>query len=250
MQATPWLLRKQGNAPRRMRLFCFSYAGGSAQAYATWQDGLDPAIEVCAVQLPGRATRFREKPCTFLPALIEELGTVIEQHGELPFAFFGHSLGGLVAFELARHCRAAGLPGPQHLFASGSAAPQFRDPPKDRHKLPDDAFVAMLRGYNGTPPELLQNEELMTLMLPMLRADFGLVEEYRYRPAPPLGVPITVLAGTHDPHVVGPQVDGWMQETTGAFRVVWFDGDHFFLHAQRAQVLALLDGTLAAPAGA
>lgn len=244
MQPTPWLVRKPGAVPRRMRLFCLAYAGGSAHAFAGWQDALDPSIEVCAVQLPGRGARFREPPIGSMPVLIEELGGVIDRYGDLPFAFFGHSLGGLLAFELARHCRAAGLRQPIHLFASGAAAPQHRDAPEERHKLPEPEFIAMLREYEGTPPELLEHEELMALVLPMLRADFGMVDEYRYRPEPPLSMPMTVLAGTKDERVVGPQVDEWAKETTGPCQVSWFDGGHFFLQSHRAEVLQLVRRTL------
>lgn len=245
MQPTPWLIRKASGIQRRMRLYCLSYAGGSAHAFASWQDGIDTSIEVCAVQLPGRGSRFREPPRTSMPALIEELAGIIDPNDDLPFAFFGHSLGGLLAFELARHCQGKGLRQPEQLIVSGCAAPQHRTPPVDKHKLPDDQFIEMLKDYNGTPPELLQNDELMTLVLPMLRADFGLVEEYRYQSTAPLTQPITVLAGRHDDHVSALQVEGWAKETTGECRTQWFEGDHFFLHAHRAAILQLLSRNLA-----
>lgn len=249
MQPTPWLIRKASGVQRRMRLYCLAYAGGSAHAFTSWQDGIDASIEICAVQLPGRGSRFREPCRTSMPALIDELAGIIDRDDDLPFALFGHSLGGLLAFELARYGQAKGLRQPQQLIVSGCAAPQHRNPPSDRHKLPDDQFIEMLKDYNGTPPELLQNDELMNLVLPMLRADFGLVEDYRYQHGAPLKLPITVLAGRLDDRVSPLQVDGWAKETTGECRTRWFEGDHFFLHAHRADILRLLSHDLA-PASA
>lgn len=239
-----WIVRQSG-PQRRLRLYCFSYAGGSAAAYLPWQSDLDPAIEVCAVQLPGRGARMAETPYSSLPALVAALGQVIRAGSALPFAFFGHSLGALVAFELARFCQRQALPTPEHLFVSGCEAPQYRSAPKNLHQLPHDELVASLRSYNGTPQEVLDHRELMELLLPTIRADFALVDNYRYQPGALLAMPLTVLAGRGDDHVEPGQVEQWRLETTAGCRVQWFDGDHFFINSQQRAVLSCVAADLA-----
>jgi surfactin synthase thioesterase subunit len=246
MTPTPWLVRPSGPA-RRLRLYCFPYAGGSAATFAGWQDALGPDIEVCAVQLPGRGARMGEAPMTDLQEVVRTLAQVISSQGRTPFAFFGHSLGAMLAFEVARFFMLHYLPMPVHLFASGCDAPQHRCEPKGLHLLPDDELIDALKDYNGTPAEILDNRELMALLLPLLRADFGLVDTYRYRAGLRLQVPLTVLAGDQDDHIEPLQVDGWGKETAAGCQVHWFEGDHFFINAQRDAVQALVRGVLAEP---
>lgn len=246
MQPTSWLIR-QGSPERRLRLFCFPYSGGNAVSFAPWQRELDPAIEVCAVQFPGRGARFRDKPYVSFAALIEALGELIrEQADGLPFAFFGHSLGALVAFELTRFCRDRNLTMPVHLFASGCNAPPFRSKTRERrlHELEDDELIEALKDFNGTPQEILDNRELMGLVLPAIRADFALGGDYKYRSAPPLDIPLSVLTGLQDKHVQPEGLAGWKDETTREFRLHEFAGDHFFIHAQRGAVLECLGAEL------
>ena len=242
MDSSPWLLR-QPNTQRKLRLYCFCYAGGNAAVYAPWQALLDPAIEVCAVQLPGRGERMGEEPYTSVPALIRALALVIGRQDDLPFAFFGHSLGGLLAFELARYHKLHYMRMPEHLFVSGCDAPQYRSPSKRLHQLPDEEFIAVLKDFNGTPPGVLQHRELMELLLPTIRADFALVDDYEYRPGPPLAIPITVLVGRQEEQTPE-QVDGWRKETLAECRVSWFHGDHFFIFPERQAVLELITAGL------
>lgn len=245
MMPTPWLVRPPG-PPRRLRLYCFPFAGGSASVFAGWQEALGPGIEVCAIQLPGRGARMAEAPLSDLGEVVRQIVSVIASQPRMPFAFFGHSLGGLLAFEVARYCMLHYLPLPVHLFASGCAAPQHRDRERKLHLLPDEELIEALKDYNGTPAEVLGNFELMALLLPLLRADFALVENYRYRPSLRLSVPITVLAGRQDAHIEEMHVDGWSKETSGPCQVHWFEGDHFFIQSERAAVIDLTRTTLAA----
>lgn len=246
MTPNPWLVRPNGPA-RRLRLYCFPYAGGSAAAFAGWQEALGPDIEVYAVQLPGRGARMGEAPLTDLQDVVRLLAHAIGSQGRAPFAFFGHSLGAMLAFEVTRFLMLHYMPLPLHLFASGCDAPQHRSASKNLHLLPDDELIEALREYNGTPAEVLANGELMALLLPLLRADFGLVESYRYRAGLRLPMPLTVLAGEQDDHIDPLQVQGWSKESAGAFQVHWFEGDHFFINAEREAVQALVRGTLAEP---
>ncbi len=245
MHPTSWLIR-QPNASRRLRLYCFPYSGGNAVSYSPWQRELDPAIEVCAVQLPGRGARFREKPYSSFSTLIEALAELIRHQDNLPFAFFGHSLGAMMAFELARYCRQHGLPMPEHLFASGCNAPAYRSKTKSKrlHELEDDALIDALKDFNGTPQEILENRELMNLVLPMIRADFALGADYKYQAGPPLEIPITVLAGKQDKHVELKGVEAWRKETVKDCRIHWFEGDHFFINSERSAVLECLSADL------
>ncbi|HEY1379547.1 MAG TPA: thioesterase domain-containing protein, partial [Gemmataceae bacterium] len=170
-----WLAYVRPRPLASVRLFCFPYAGGGASVFRGWADGLPSAVEVCPVQMPGRETRFREPAFTRLPLLIEALAESLYPHLDRPFAFFGHSLGALVAFELARRLRRDGSPEPQHLFVSGSGAPQARDHSGAViHTRPADEFWQEVGRLNGTPAEVLTDGELRDLLLPTLRADFAL----------------------------------------------------------------------------
>lgn len=243
MKFDPWFVR-QPDPARRFRLFCFSYAGGSAASFAQWQAELDPAIEVCAIQLPGRGGRFGETPCRSMPELVLRIAERVAGLRDLPFAFFGHSLGALLAFEVASYCDRHGLPMPEHLFASGCNAPQLRSPSRNLNLYSDANLISALQDYKGTPPDVLRNTELMTLLLPMVRADFSLAENYQYRARPQLGIPVSALAGMGDEYTTPEQVVGWQRETTGPFDVHWFEGDHFFLNTERRAVLDCIGAQL------
>lgn len=243
MHPTPWIIRQPGGA-RQLRMVCFSYAGGNAASFNAWQNLLNPAIEICPIQLPGRGMRFNEPGINSLSQVVEQLAQVIEPTDNIPFVFFGHSMGGLIAFELARYCKRHRLASPDHLFVSGCDAPRHRKPSRRLHELDDAALINALRDYNGTPREILDNRELMDLIIPAIRADFAMVETYRYDPGQPLDLPITVLAGKTDLHISPLQTEGWRQETTRRCAIKWFDGDHFFINSQRKAVLDCLNAAL------
>ena len=225
-------LVRQLGAPRPQRLYCFSYAGGSAANYSHWQAKLDPSIEICAVELPGHGTRFNEAPAASMSILVESITIEILAQPHKEFAFFGHSLGALLAFEVARFLHLRGFPSPQHLFVSGASAPQTRRDVGKLHLLSDQELITALRDYNGTPPSVLEHEELMELLLPMIRADFALAANYVYRPIRLLKMPISVLIGTDDENNKLDYVDAWKRETLAECTFHWFKGDHFFIHPE------------------
>lgn len=212
-----------------MRLYCFSHAGGSATDFRPWRRLFDTSFEICAIELPGRGARRPEEPRHHLAELAGELGRAIAAEACMPFAFFGHSLGGLLAFETARYCQLNGLATPVHLFASGCAAPQHRNLSRGISDMPTAELITVLKDYNRTPPEVLANAELMEIVLPAIRADFAMAEKYVYIPASPLPMPITVLAGTQDKGMSPAQAEAWARETTAQCRVQFFEGGHFFL---------------------
>jgi medium-chain acyl-[acyl-carrier-protein] hydrolase len=154
-----------------------------------------------------------------------------------PFAFFGHSLGAFVSFELCRRLRAAGGPLPVHLFVSGQRAAQLARRDEIFHTLPDAELIAQLRRYNGTPAPVLANKELMELLLPILRADFAVHEMYSYAEGPPLDLPITAFGGIDDESIAEERLDAWRHQTARAFRRQMFAGDHFYLNNERAALI-------------
>jgi len=224
------------------RVFCLPYSGASAMIYARWRRAL-PSWAVHPVELPGRGARSDEPLATDLRGLAALLAGEVADAIDGPYALFGHSLGGLLAFELAHALLERGVAPPLVLFASGAEAPAMRD---DRHLArprSDDELVADLRGHGGTPEEALADAELMAVVLPVLRADFMMAGAYAYRPRPVLPCPVHVLAGTRD-DLDRQALEAWSRETRGGFAIDLFEGDHFFIHARQAEVLSVLDAAL------
>ena len=236
----PWVMRSRPAPAARLRLFCFPYAGGGAHAFREWERELPPFVEVCGVQPPGRGSRVTERPFAEAGPLVRAASDALLPYLDLPYAFFGHSMGALVAFETAREYRRRGLPGPARLFVSGRRAPQLprADPPT--HELPEAEFTEELRRLNGTPQEVLNNTELMKLMIPLLRADFSVTATYRYTPEPPLECPITAYGGLADEDAGREQLEPWREQTAAEFTLRVLPGDHFFLHSQQPLLLRTL----------
>jgi len=170
-----------------------------------------------------------ERPFTQLSTLIEALAQGLAPLLDKPFAFFGHSLGALVSFELARQIRGQYGTHPVRLFVSGGRAPQIPHRAAPIHTLPDKEFLLELRRLNGTPSELLNHEELMEIMVPLLRADFALYETYQYSTDAPLSCPISAFGGLQDHRVNDHDLEAWRAQTSSAFALRMFPGDHFFL---------------------
>lgn len=184
--------------------------------------------------LPAREARIREPGYTQIDKLVEKLALEIAPYLDKPFAFFGHSMGAIISFELARRLRDERGLEPEHLFVSGRRSPRI--PRRDLyiHDLPEAEFVAEIEQMNGTPKEVLEHKELMALLIPMLRADFALCHSYVYAPGEPLRCPITVLGGTRDDDAPPDELDDWHKETTGKCSVQMFEGDHFFINQRPA----------------
>lgn len=231
-----WVARPVADPDARLRLFCFPPAGGSAVEFWPWPELLPAGVEVLAVQLPGRANRIGEPPFERLEPLVRALHDALGSHLRPPFAFFGHSLGALIAYELARRLG----PGLERLYVAAHRAPQLPARDRARHTLGDDELVGELRRLNGTPQEILDDGELRELMLPRLRADFAVAETYEHVPGPPLDVPVVVLGGTRDRLVRPAELQAWARLTSAGCRVRMVPGDHFFLHTARRALLDIL----------
>lgn len=213
-----------------LRLFCFPHAGAGAGAYRAWATPLARAgVAVCAVQPPGRETRFREPLCTRLDTLVDAVVPALAPHLGAPYALFGHSLGALVAFEVARRLRTLGAPPPARLLVSGRIAPQLADTRRRLHDLPEGELLGELQALGGIPPAFLEHRELLALQLPVLRADLALNENYRHPSGEPLAVPISAFGGDRDPKVDERELRAWGEQTEAGFRARLLPGDHFFV---------------------
>jgi len=233
-----WVALHQSRGDTSQRLFCFPHAGGGATAYRRWVTAFPGDLEVCPVQLPGREQRLREPPFNSMEALLEPLLAGLLPWLDRPFSFFGHSMGAAIAFELAHRLRAMGLPTPQRLLVSGRRAPGRVGHDEITYHLPDDAFLDKLAELNGSPREVLDNAELMALMLPMLRADFQLIETYRGKSDRPLlDCPLTAFGGVDDPKASREDLLAWKELSRGPFRLQMFAGGHFYLQQDPAPLL-------------
>lgn len=239
-----WVMRPRPNPGARMRLFCFPYAGGTAQIYHGWPSGLPDFVEVCSVQLPGRGSRMAEPALTNIRHLVEAAAPALMPYFDRPFAFFGHSLGALIIFELARRLRATRGMSPTRLFVSGRGAPQIPREQDLSYNLPRAEFVEMLRRLNGTPEEVLNHPELLEIMLPLLRADFEANETYTYVQGQPLDCPITAFGGLQDSEVSREALEGWREQTSSHFILSMLPGDHFFIHSAQPLLLQMLSREL------
>jgi medium-chain acyl-[acyl-carrier-protein] hydrolase len=239
-RANPWVSIPASRPEAALRLFCFPFAAGGASAYRTWPSLFPPEVEVCGIQLPGREDRFREPLVDGHQAVVAQACGALEPLLDKPFAFFGHSMGALLAFESARRLRRRGH-NPVGLFVSACHAPQIPLPRRTLHDLPDDQLSHEIGRLGGTPVQVLQDEELMELMRPVLRADLKLHETYAYGEEPALEAPITAFAAVDDPVAPPAHMFAWAAQTRAAFTLREFSGGHFFVgrHAQSvANVIA------------
>lgn len=237
VQADGWAVTWQPSPGAAVRLFCLPHTGGGAAVYRQWAGLLAPDVEVVAIRLPGRECRLREQPYSRMEDLVAQL---VERVGPLldrPHAWFGHSMGALIAFEVCRALRRRGLPEPVRLLVSGRRAPHLTGWEPPVHAAPHREVMERLRLLNGTPPEILDDAAMMSALLPVLRADFAVSERYRYTADRPLDCPITALGGTDDPMAGVPELSAWREHTRGDFTAHVVEGDHFFLHTSRESVM-------------
>jgi medium-chain acyl-[acyl-carrier-protein] hydrolase len=219
--------------------------------FRNWSAALPPVADPVPVVLPGRATRLRERPITRIRELAASLVEGVRGLLDRPFVLFGHSLGALIAFEVARELRRRKALQPGHLFVSSRWGPRLREPGPDIHLLSDGIFVTEVqRRYDAIPDAVLREPELMALLLPALRADFEMLETYEYLAEDPLDCPITAIAGHEDPRVSLGELQAWGMETRGRLQTHRFPGGHFYFREVDAPLLELVRTTLEGGAAA
>lgn len=244
-----WFRISHPRPQARLRLFCFPYAGGAASVYRTWPQQLPAEIELCAVQLPGRENRIREAPFSDAQELSQALLPALLPYLDKPFALFGHSMGSLLAHEVAQQLVQMGR-SPAYLLVSGRRAPWLPDPENLLHTLAtDEAFLTELqRRYNNLPDVIFTDPELRELFVPLLRADFTLVERYYCAGPTPLPCPIVAFGGADDARTSQAELLAWRESTGADFALHLFPGGHFYLNEQSAPLLTTIVTYLAKPA--
>lgn len=229
-----WIHFPRPNPAAMLRLFCFHYAGGSAQVFRDWSSRLPSSVEMGTIQLPGRGHRINESHITRMAPLSRILAQELLPYLDKPFAFFGHSMGALLCFETARNLRRENQRQPAHLFVSATEAPHRRSREKLLSGLPKSALIEKLHELGGAPAEVLQNDELLDLMLPTVRADFELCENYEYLVESPLECPMTIYGGLEDHDVEAERLAAWKELTVGACEIRMFPGGHFYFNSSQA----------------
>lgn len=237
--SSKWFIRETRTAAPACRVFCFPYAGGSASIYRGWHAALPSDAELLAVELPGRGAHFKASPIGSLTVLTQRLADAISPLMDVPAVFFGHSNGALMSFTLAAELARRGIPQPYAMVISAKRPPHLESS-EAVHALPTPEFVEKLRTLNGTPPEILADEQLLELFLPALRADFSLSETYRHEPCQPLRCRVRLIGSETDTDVSIPQLRQWERYFEREAVLDVLPGDHFFVHTARDAILAIL----------
>jgi medium-chain acyl-[acyl-carrier-protein] hydrolase len=236
-----WLSFGETPPNGRPIVFCLPFAGGGASFYRPWAQAAPASFAIVPVQPPGREDRLFEKSFERMPDLVDAAADAMTPFLRQPYALFGHSMGGMIAYELVQELRRRGAPLPMHLFVSGAPAPHVAAEIPPIFHLPEPQLVAEIRRrYRGLPDEVLESRELLDLLLPRLRADLAVTGTYVYRDSPPLTCPITAFGGDGDETVTPAMIEAWREHTVMAFRSEIFPGGHFFVSDHASRVLAAL----------
>jgi medium-chain acyl-[acyl-carrier-protein] hydrolase len=227
---------KKPNA--KFRLICFPFAGGGISTYLPWARHLDSHIELSIVQLPGRGVRLFDEPYRTMGEMVQDLSDAIKNLDYKDTILFGHSMGAKVAYEVTLSLKDS-VQYPIHLIASGSAAPNVERQKERIHHLANDLFVEKIGALNGTPQEVLGNPEIIELLLPSLKADFEIIENYINRNEAKQPIPVSVLAGDKDELDIG-SIYAWFQMFTKNTGIHWVDGDHFFVDSNPSCTIAMV----------
>lgn len=224
-----------------IRLICLPPAGGSASFYHRLGSRLSQGVEVVGVQLPGRGHLVGQPPYRALGAMLADLVPAMMSLVDRPFALFGHSMGGLLAFELARGLRRVCGSSPVGLIVAACAAPQLPRTRRPVHRLPSAQLWDELSRLNGTPDEVLESTDIMELLEPAIRADFAICDSYHYVVDRPLHCPLVVFGGGADPNISRAELHAWAMHTTSSFRLSMLPGDHFFVTRELPRLVQAIE---------
>lgn len=240
----PWCAYPDPKPQAELRLFCLPYAGGSTAVFSSWPKQLPNFVEMCSIQLPGRGARLKEPPHTNLIESAQSIASAIVSECDKRFALFGHSMGAMLSFEITRCLRSRYGRMPAQIFVSGRRAPHLPKTEPQTYDLPKDEFIKELQRIEGTPEAVLNNEELLQLYIPVLRADFQACQTYPYKDGPPLDCPIVAYCGTQDEEEHQQTMEAWREQTTKSFKLRMIEGNHFFLHGNETTLLRSLSEEL------
>ncbi|MBB5158698.1 thioesterase II family protein [Saccharopolyspora phatthalungensis] len=239
-----WFRRYHNGPDAEIGLVCFPHAGGAANFYLPMSTALSTTTQVLSVQYPGRQDRHTEPLIDDIHRLADEVFEAFRPLADRRWAFFGHSMGATVAFEVARRLDDAGIP-PVMLFASGRRAPSSHREERV-HLLDDRGVISELKALSGTDTRVFDNPELVELILPLVRSDYRAIETYRPRSSVPLSCPIVTLVGDTDPLATRQEAEAWEQHTTGKFELHTYSGGHFYINDHRPKVIEVVSSALAA----
>ena len=242
--SSSWIVRPSPKENAGLRLICVPYLGGSSMMFRTWPQHLPDYVELNAIELPGHGRRIRETPYAHLRSLVIELADAIIPVLDRPYTLFGQSFGALVCFELARELRSRSIPAPIQLCVSGAKAPHLLTTDTPIHLLSDPDLIEHVRRMRGTPDSVLENEELVSALLPAFRADYKALETYICSEGAPFDFPVLVLGGVQDDQVGRASLQAWSTYARAGFRLEMFPGDHYFIHTAQNQVLQILGADL------
>jgi surfactin synthase thioesterase subunit len=230
----------------RVKLFCLPYAGGSVMVYSKWQKYLHDSVDTCPLELSGRGRRFEEPFYNNIEEAVSDLyQSIQDQLDNAPYVFFGHSMGSLLVYELIFKIRENKRREPLHTFISGKNPPHITENNRKLHKLPDREFMEEIIKLGGTPNEILKEPELLSLVIPILKADYKLLETYQWTPKNDnINCGLTVFGGTEDADVNIKDLAEWRQYTSREFNLYQFGGGHFFINEKTADIVEIINQTL------
>ncbi|EEM49205.1 MULTISPECIES: thioesterase II family protein [Bacillus] len=220
-------LRKKDDA--EFTLFCFPHAGGTSELYKNWDEIINENCNVCILTLPGRGRMALEKPFQDISKVLEQLSRDIESLLEKPFIFFGHSMGALISYELAKLLQKNFKKQPDHIYVSSYPAPHLLNENLIKDEINDAELIIKLKELNGTPKEILSHKRFIKMLLPIIRADFAVLNSYNFKEGVILDCPITAIIGTND-NLNIEQAKEWFKHTTNMFTLKIYHGDHFYLN--------------------
>lgn len=231
---------------KKVRIFCFPYAGGSAAIYGKWKKYLDKSIELVPVELAGRGRRISESFYDSMSQAVDDIYNIINpliKQGD--YAFYGHSMGTIIAFELCRKIMDKGDRQPLHLFVSGRYPPDLKEESKFLSRLPDDEFFKEIFKLGGTSVGIIENKELRDIFVPILKADYRIIEEYRcINSNKKFDYDITAFTGKADSEVTYSEIEEWKKHTTGQNLVYEFEGNHFFINDKIIEITEIINSTI------
>lgn len=244
MCSSKWVVIRQPKPTAKLKLICFPYAGGDASVFSSWADKVHPAVEVLAIQAPGRSNRLSEPALRSIDQITESLCSELLPFLDRSYAVLGHSLGARIAYEFVHKTRLKGLRQPVYYIGSGSKAPHVPSREGIRYDLPDNEFIEAIKDLGGTPKAVIENKELMDLVLPTLKADFFLVDTYRAIQRLPLDIPASIFNGLKDYDLDEDFNAQWQTHFSEVLEFKTFDSGHFFINDMREEYLLALNNCL------